>query len=121
MVAAVLGAAGAVALLAAVLAPAAPARRGWPSGWPPPCTPWAGRWSQPDQLEFDCPGYASGTSGSPLLARVDPRTVLGTVLGVIGGYQLGSLTSSVSYAARPAPRGRPIADRDGAFTYVVVR
>ncbi len=54
----------------------------------------------PAQLQFDCPGYANGTSGSPLLADVSPQTGLGTVIGVIGGYQLGGLTPSVSYAAR---------------------
>ncbi|HUY46710.1 MAG TPA: trypsin-like serine protease [Streptosporangiaceae bacterium] len=54
----------------------------------------------PTQLEFDCDGYANGTSGSPLLADVDPFTGLGTVIGVIGGYQQGGDTSSVSYADR---------------------
>jgi hypothetical protein len=29
----------------------------------------------------------------------DPKTRLGTVVGVIGGYQQGGLSSSVSYAA----------------------
>jgi V8-like Glu-specific endopeptidase len=53
-----------------------------------------------DQLEFDCGGYADGTSGSPLLAGVDPATGLGTVIGVIGGYEQGGYTSDVSYAAR---------------------
>ncbi len=54
----------------------------------------------PDQLEFDCGGYTDGTSGSPLLAEVDPATGLGTVIGVIGGYEQGGYTSDVSYAAR---------------------
>ena len=52
------------------------------------------------QLQFDCAGYAEGTSGSPLLTDVDPATGLGTVIGVIGGYQQGGSTSDVSYAAR---------------------
>ena len=52
------------------------------------------------QLEFDCGGYADGTSGSPLLANVSPSTGLGTVVGVIGGYEQGGYTSDVSYAAR---------------------
>ena len=54
----------------------------------------------PSQVEFDCGGYADGTSGSPLLAEVDPSTGLGTVIGVIGGYEQGGYTPDVSYAAR---------------------
>jgi V8-like Glu-specific endopeptidase len=54
----------------------------------------------PTQLRFDCGGYTSGTSGSPLLASVSLTTGLGTVIGVIGGYQQGGDTDSVSYAAR---------------------
>ena len=52
------------------------------------------------QLEFDCDGFATGTSGSALLADVSPVTGLGTVLGIIGGYQQGGDTASVSYADR---------------------
>jgi hypothetical protein len=55
------------------------------------------------QLEFDCDGYSGGTSGSPLVAAVDPATGLGTVIGVIGGYQQGGNTDAVSYAARIGP------------------
>ena len=51
------------------------------------------------QLEFDCGGYTTGTSGSPLLANVDAATGLGTVIGVIGGYQQGGRTDAISYAA----------------------
>jgi V8-like Glu-specific endopeptidase len=54
----------------------------------------------PAQLVFRCGGFTSGTSGSPLLADVDPGTGLGTLIGVIGGYQQGGLTDTVSYAAR---------------------
>jgi V8-like Glu-specific endopeptidase len=54
----------------------------------------------PTQLRFDCAGYTNGTSGSPLLADISPTTGLGTVIGVIGGYQQGGDTNSVSYAAR---------------------
>ena len=53
-----------------------------------------------DQLEFDCDGFAAGTSGSALLDDVSPVTGLGTVLGIIGGYQQGGITASVSYADR---------------------
>ncbi len=54
----------------------------------------------PHQLEFDCGGYTNGTSGGPFLANVHPVTGLGTVIGVIGGYQQGGDTPSVSYSAR---------------------
>jgi V8-like Glu-specific endopeptidase len=52
------------------------------------------------QLQFDCDGYYDGTSGGPFLANVSPGTGLGTVIGVIGGYEQGGDTPSVSYAAR---------------------
>ena len=52
------------------------------------------------QMEFDCGGYTNGTSGGPFLANVHPATGLGTVIGVIGGYQQGGDTPSVSYSAR---------------------
>jgi V8-like Glu-specific endopeptidase len=55
------------------------------------------------QLEFDCAGYSDGTSGSPLLANVSSSTAFGTVVGVIGGYERGGYTSSVSYAAKFGP------------------
>jgi V8-like Glu-specific endopeptidase len=54
----------------------------------------------PTQLVFDCGGYTDGTSGGPLLENVDPATGLGTVIGVIGGYEQGGDTPSVSYSAR---------------------
>ena len=54
----------------------------------------------PAQLVFDCGRYTDGTSGGPLLEDVNPTTGLGTVIGVIGGYQQGGDTPSVSYAAR---------------------
>jgi V8-like Glu-specific endopeptidase len=54
------------------------------------------------QFEFDCGGFTDGTSGSPLLASAGP---LGeTVIGVIGGYEQGGDTSSVSYAAKFSTR-----------------
>jgi V8-like Glu-specific endopeptidase len=52
------------------------------------------------QLEFDCGGFTDGTSGSPLLQDVNPATGLGTIIGVIGGYEEGGYYSAVSYAAR---------------------
>ena len=55
------------------------------------------------QLQFDCGGFTDGTSGSPLLQDVSPSAGLGTVIGVIGGYEQGGDTPDVSYAARFGP------------------
>jgi len=52
------------------------------------------------QLVFDCGGYTDGTSGGPFLMQVSRKTGLGDVIGVIGGYELGGDTPSVSYSAR---------------------
>jgi V8-like Glu-specific endopeptidase len=54
----------------------------------------------PTQLEFACSGYTDGTSGGPFLVNPDGSTGAGLVIGVIGGYEQGGLTPSVSYAAR---------------------
>jgi V8-like Glu-specific endopeptidase len=56
------------------------------------------------QYEFDCGGFTNGTSGSPLLAESGPVRGTGTVIGVIGGYEQGGDTPSVSYAARFSAR-----------------
>jgi len=50
------------------------------------------------QLEFDCGGYPDGTSGSPFLVQVNKATGEGTVTGVIGGYEQGGDSPSVSYS-----------------------
>lgn len=50
------------------------------------------------QLKFACAGYPGGTSGSPFLTHLDTATGYGTVDGVIGGYERGGDTSSVSYS-----------------------
>lgn len=50
------------------------------------------------QLQWDCDGYPGGTSGSPFLTDVDPKTGYGTVVGVIGGYQTGGDGPNVSYS-----------------------
>jgi V8-like Glu-specific endopeptidase len=54
----------------------------------------------PTQLQFNCGGYTIGTSGSPFVTDVRAATHTGIVLGVIGGFQQGGNTPSVSYAAR---------------------
>lgn len=56
--------------------------------------------SATNELEFDCGGYTTGTSGSPFLVGVSHSTGTGTVIGVIGGYEEGGRTPSISYAAR---------------------
>jgi V8-like Glu-specific endopeptidase len=48
------------------------------------------------QLELECGKFEGGTSGSPFLAAAGRETVI----GVLGGYEQGGLSSSVSYAAR---------------------
>lgn len=58
----------------------------------------------PTQFEFDCDGFTDGTSGSPLLVDDDSSGGLTTVIGVIGGYEQGGSTASVSYAARFSSR-----------------
>jgi len=62
------------------------------------CRNWTSRQSA-SQLRFECSGYAGGTSGSPWVIRFDPRSRTGTIVGVIGGYQEGGDTPSVSYSA----------------------
>lgn len=52
------------------------------------------------QMVFDCGGYTDGTSGGPFLTHVRKSTPAGVVIGVIGGYQQGGSTPSVSYSAR---------------------
>jgi V8-like Glu-specific endopeptidase len=60
------------------------------------------------QMEFDCGGFTNGTSGGPFLAYVDQRSGLGNVVGVIGGYQQGGYTPSVSYSPRFGPAVRAL-------------
>jgi V8-like Glu-specific endopeptidase len=52
------------------------------------------------EMEFDCGGYTGGTSGGPFLGKVRAATGLGTVVGVIGGYEQGGYIASVSYSPR---------------------
>jgi V8-like Glu-specific endopeptidase len=52
------------------------------------------------QVVFDCGGYTDGTSGGPFLAHVSARTGYGSVFGVIGGYQQGGNTPSISYSSK---------------------
>ncbi|HET9171547.1 MAG TPA: trypsin-like peptidase domain-containing protein [Actinospica sp.] len=55
------------------------------------------------QLRFDCANFPTGTSGGPLLTAVDPHTGIGTLAGVIGGYQQGGTRDDVSYVTALRP------------------
>ena len=46
----------------------------------------------------DAARYPDGTSGSPFLVQMNQATGEGTVAGVIGGYQQGGDSPSVSYS-----------------------
>jgi V8-like Glu-specific endopeptidase len=63
------------------------------------CINWTSQQSA-TQLRFECGGFTGGTSGSPWVTHFDPRTRTGTIVGVIGGYQQGGDTPSVSYSVR---------------------
>ena len=52
------------------------------------------------QLRFECSGYTGGTSGSPWVTHFSARSRTGTIVGVIGGYEQGGDTPSVSYSVR---------------------
>lgn len=72
---------------------------GYPSSADAPitCVNWTSQ-ENAAQLEFDCGGYTGGTSGSPWVTDFNPRTRTGTIVGVIGGYQEGGDSPSVSYS-----------------------
>ena len=74
---------------------------GYPSDTNEPitCTNYTTEFSS-TQLQFDCDGYPGGTSGSPFLTDVNSKTGLGTVVGVIGGYEEGGYSPDVSYSVR---------------------
>ncbi len=61
------------------------------------CINWTSRQSA-TQLRFECGGYTGGTSGSPWVTHFDTQSRTGTIVGVIGGYQEGGDTSSISYS-----------------------
>jgi V8-like Glu-specific endopeptidase len=66
------------------------------------CVNWASRVST-TQLQFACPGYSGGTSGSPWVIRFSSESHTGTIIGVIGGYKEGGETPYVSYSDRLGP------------------
>jgi V8-like Glu-specific endopeptidase len=85
---------------------------GYPDGRQRPitCSAWTRAFGT-RQMEFDCGGYTDGTSGGPFLANVHPATGLGAVTGVIGGYEQGGDTPSVSYSARFGQAVRNLYDK----------
>ncbi len=62
------------------------------------------------QLVFDCDDYTNGTSGGPFLVHVNAKTGTGRVVGVIGGYQEGGDTPSVSYSPQFGSRIQALYD-----------
>lgn len=73
---------------------------GYPSSTQTPvtCVNWSSRQNS-TQLRFACAGFFGGTSGSPWVTGFDPATGTGTIVGVIGGFEEGGKTNSVSYSA----------------------
>ncbi len=72
---------------------------GYPSSGDAPitCRNWTSRLSL-TQLQFQCGGFTGGTSGSPWVTNFDPVTRTGTIVGVLGGYQQGGDTPTISYS-----------------------
>jgi V8-like Glu-specific endopeptidase len=50
------------------------------------------------QMQISCRGFPQGTSGAPWVLDADPATDLGTVVGVIGGFESGG-DDDVSYSS----------------------
>jgi V8-like Glu-specific endopeptidase len=63
------------------------------------CVNWTSEFSS-TQLRFECAGFADGTSGSPWVSKFSALSHSGTIVGVIGGYEQGGNTPSVSYSVR---------------------
>ena len=91
---------GAVRLGTSAAEPALVRVIGYPGDTDQPvsCANWTKTFSA-TQLEFDCDGYTDGTSGGPFLANASGTAGQWTVVGVIGGYELGGDSPDVSYAA----------------------
>ncbi|MGW3967183.1 trypsin-like serine peptidase [Amycolatopsis sp. NPDC005003] len=51
------------------------------------------------QLRVDCAGFPTGTSGGPWVTGENPETRLGTVIGVIGGFEFGGDDADTSYSS----------------------
>jgi hypothetical protein len=55
--------------------------------------------SHQQQLKVRCGGLLNGSSGGPFLTHISKRSGLGTVVGIIGGYQQGGSTPDISYSS----------------------
>ncbi len=51
------------------------------------------------QVMFACPGFTDGTSGGPMISDFDPAKRAGAIIGVIGGYEQGGDSPSISYSS----------------------
>ncbi|HEY3905637.1 MAG TPA: trypsin-like peptidase domain-containing protein [Streptosporangiaceae bacterium] len=51
------------------------------------------------QVMFACPGFTDGTSGGPMISDFGQSKHTGAVIGVIGGYQQGGDSPSISYSS----------------------
>lgn len=51
------------------------------------------------QVRFICPGFTDGTSGGPMLRDFSIKHGSGAIIGVIGGYQRGGDSPSISYSS----------------------
>ncbi|HEX4256706.1 MAG TPA: trypsin-like serine protease [Streptosporangiaceae bacterium] len=79
------------------------------------CVNWTSQHSS-TQLRFECGGFTGGTSGSPWVTRFSTRSRTGTIVGVIGGYQQGGDTSSVSYSVKFGAAVRALYDQAAGLT-----
>jgi hypothetical protein len=51
------------------------------------------------QLKFSCAGFLNGSSGGPFLTDISRHSGMGTIVGVVGGYQQGGDSPNVSYSS----------------------
>ncbi len=72
------------------------------SNAPITCVNWTSQWTT-TELRFECGGYTGGTSGSPWVIKFSPRSHTGVIVGVIGGFQDGGDSPSISYSAVLGP------------------
>jgi len=79
------------------------------------CVNWTSQQSS-TQLRFECGGFTGGTSGSPWVTRFSTRSRTGTIVGIIGGYQQGGDTPSVSYSVRFGAAVRALYDQAAAIS-----
>ena len=49
--------------------------------------------------QFGCQGFLNGSSGGPFLTGISRKSGLGTIVGVVGGYQQGGNSPDVSYSS----------------------